>query len=385
MENENWYWDRRMLNSIKFSLGVLSLICGIVLISTAFYQFKDELLEFDGGGPPYPELKSVFDPEPEIFHPEIFIPGGIILLILGLVLLLILRLQITGTKNKQLDYLSICLMGWILFFIVIFIAGNIMVHFYSGRYEVLNPTFLMIGAFTSICISISILFYVNKITNKERITSGNFNPPRKLLDYRVLDYGFVLIFLLGICLASFYMVPALSHNTEPTHYHIYWENGRDPEKVVLPGMTASYHLVVETSGGTTSFKVHIIEINRKGNWSVSSEELIVKPNEKKIINFTNYVSPDATEDEYYFRFWVVYSNIFETELVQTYATLDMDWYNSSQTTNPSFFALNSSGTISSHSDEPIVGQLVLITFIVLIVITVLFLKNKKRSQVGNEQ
>lgn len=376
----------RVINSIKFYFGVFSIICGIVLILMIFYQYVHHW-DFERihseAYPDHPEILTAFNPE--FFHPEIFIPEGMILLMLGFVLLYVLKLQIRN-NNKQLKYIMVGLIVSILFFSIFFIIGHVLTLDHLGRWDVINPLIGIIVAIIVICTLIFLLIFVNKLTSRFDKPSGiNDELPKNLVNNKVMDYKVITALLFATCVVTFSIMPIFDLIAPSSSFTVYWEDG-SPYKVVLPGMNASFNLTFEWKGGagTGTVKEVIVETGRTGNWSISSTEVVIKPNEKKTITFTNYIPINATEGYYYFRYWrvgVTDQGItgFGGNSITTEVTLDMDYYNTSQPpSNKTFWKPSGDGARVSQCYD-IFTPLIILPFFAWIVISIIFFKRRKES------
>ncbi len=157
----NLFKDPRMPTTIKFTMAIISIVCGIFSISMIFYQFTSAGY--------YKSLDEHNNTESttfqsEIFHPEIFIPEGFILIMLGSVLLYILRRQVSNEgKSKRMNSISLGFSICILLFIALFVFGFIVLSVFVDTYTLLDPLFGIITAPLIFCASIYIIRYVNKI------------------------------------------------------------------------------------------------------------------------------------------------------------------------------------------------------------------------------
>ncbi len=386
MESKDLIGNKRKSNTIKFCFAILSIICGIFLILMLFYQYLNllKIQLINGVNIEEDIMFSAF--HPELFYPEIFIPQGVILVILGFVLLFILRWQVRNeNENKRINTLSIWLIIPILIFIGIFMGGLILGYYFLGKYGIISPLSGMITAIIVVSCSIYILVYVNKTKrNKSEGFVGNKKPPTRLLTNNVLNYLVITIFLFHIFIFSF--IPMFF---EPGTVLVYdWEDGPWTTKVALPGMNVSYNLTLGSQDGPATFIFLISDNDIRGNWSVSSKEITVKPNEKKIITFINYVPEDVPEGYYYYGFYLIYMTNhgpgggWGVNIV-TEVTHNISYYNESQSIPDGFSLAETGGFATKEGFYEVMIRLSTIILLAWIVITVFFLWNKRMANAGD--
>ncbi len=372
--------DYRMFNSIKFSIAVISIICGIFLILMLFYRYYFYFKRLGS------EWISAF--HPELYYPIIFIPEGLILLMLGIILLFISRWQVRNEiNNKNLNSITKWLIVLIIIFVVIFIVGLVIGSYIHGSYALFGPWFGLILLPFIIFLSFYIFHRISKMNGiKNEIPDKSNKTNKKLLDSKDVDYVTITTILLVVCIVS--PIPVFLH--EPvTSYCYYWEDSWD-HKVALPGMNVTYNLTFEHHEGDSNFKCAIVEMDDgiegnwddiDGNWSISSKEVIVKPNEKKTIIFTNFIPSDTPPFESYsYHFYLVEigdngPNSGGTWSVSTFVTHNVSYYNDSQQSGASVWR---NWGVSSPSFE-FFGLLTVLTFIAWIAISIIYFKIWEKS------
>ncbi|UCG70936.1 MAG: hypothetical protein JSV09_08045 [Thermoplasmata archaeon] len=378
MRIRSLFIDNRLPNTMKFCIAVLSIISGMFLILMLFYQHVRLLyLIFQQRLNPQWTYTSEF--QPELFHPEVFIPEIIILLLLGTILLYVLKWRVkNGIEDKYVDRISLWLTIWTFVFIMLFTIGFIIAHEFFGRYEILGPAFGILSAVVVICGSIYVIVYLYKSNSiEDRSHLRNDMSQKKLLDNRVLNYKLVTIIFLGLALISFFMTFVLAQIVPLTPCSASLE----AEKVALPGMNVTFNLTVEVGDGPGTTQIVVIETSSSGNWSVSPSEIIVGPNERKSITFTNYVPQNATENiQYSYHFMV--NEIGERgpnsefgESIVTRVTDDIDEYYASQTTpdTTTIFSIPIVGF--QQSIQEIMIDLAIIIFLTWVIISAFFIYN----------
>jgi MFS family permease len=152
--------DPRISTTLKFSMAVISIVCAIFLISMIFFQFTSAGY--------YNSVDGYNDTELTTFRPEIFIPEGLILLMLGSITLYILREQVRNEeKNKRINSISLGLSICILLYIALFVFGFIILSLLAKGYTILDPLFGLIAAPLIFCASIYLFYYINKTKHDE--------------------------------------------------------------------------------------------------------------------------------------------------------------------------------------------------------------------------
>lgn len=224
-------------------------------------------------------------------------------------------------KINQVDFywfwIYICVM---VFIFMLFVVGAL------GSSMTVILLSIMVGLlllFNLISASCNLFLYADKAKNDNEINDASRRKPAKeikqsqrLLSPQVLNYRIITAFLLGIALIYLSMFFIMYRNVPSTSYYIYWEyNDRslqysdNPEKIALPGVNVSYNLILESKRGVVTSKLVVVanDDEVEGNWSVNPKEVTLKPNERKTINFTNYVPRNAeTWEKHYYEFFLIH-------------------------------------------------------------------------------
>jgi hypothetical protein len=300
-------------------------------------KYKRELLGGGGYSETYKAKMSTF--QPEIFHPEIFIPQTIILILLGSILIYLLKSQVRN-NTERIGYDTIIKYLTIInaIFCGIFILGLIFGYSIYGTYGIVHP---LLGIVLVIIVSLGSLFIfvlIKRIRRNVEHPEEFQNKTKKLIDYKLLDFRVITAFLLAMVFVS--PLPIFFIHTSTIQY-IYWENDSYKNIYVFPGTNVSYNLTVVSQDGPDTLTYHIVEIENwtTGNWEVNPRKVVVRPNEKKNITFTNFVPLNATIGTHYtFRFYLIDSDDSGigsggSESIGTQVTLNRTLINASQNTS----------------------------------------------------
>lgn len=338
---KNLIGDRKTIRSFQFCIAISSIISSLLLFLMLFHQYlikyKRELLGGGGGSELYKATISTF--QPTIFHPEIFIPQSIILLLLGSILIYLLKLQVRNdTERNSYDTIIKYLTIINAIFCGVFILGLIFGYSIYGTYGIVHP---LLGIVLVIIVSLGSLLIVvltkrmrNYVENPEEFP----NKAKKLIDYKLLDFRVITAFLILLVFVSTW--PVFFIHTSTIQY-IYWENESYQNIYVFPGTNVSYNLTVVSQDGPDTLTYYIVEIENRttGNWEVNPRKVVVRPNEKKNITFTNFVPLNATiGTQYTFRFYLINSDDSGigsggSESIGTQVTLNRNLINASQNTS----------------------------------------------------
>jgi hypothetical protein len=314
---------------------------------------------------------------PELFYPEVLIPEAIILLLLGSMQLIIMKWHVKNENvNNKFDQIMMLLTVSIIFFIIIFIPLFIIVHDFYGRYSVFDPLFGIIVALIDICLSIRLLLYLKKIEeHREKNTTKNIKPTRRLLHPNVLNYRLITAFFVVLILILLIVIIPYGRITPRTYQSVYWEDSNSLSKTALPGMNVSFNLILESKGGRSISKYVIVGFDEvgleeevKGNWSISPKCVTVRPDERKTITFTNYIQENSTEDDNYYRFVFIELNergyvVAMNKECFTEITNDTNEYNASQSNSISSPWQHVSSGVGRSSLNVKLAELAIITFL----------------------
>jgi heme/copper-type cytochrome/quinol oxidase subunit 2 len=322
--------------------------------------------------------------QPKIFYPEIFIPQIIILLSMGSILLYFLMQQIKyGSDKKYINIITVWFISCILFFVLIFIVGLIIMHELYGEWSVIDPLLSIILGFFVIIISVFLFIFIYKYNFKnDKIPKRNFNPPKKFIDNNTINYKILTVILLGIVIISFFMFFILASIHPWTDQTIYWEDQRWPEGTVLPGMNISYNLIIERNDALRKPEIIIHEYSNDGNWTINTKITESGPILRKTITFTNFVPINTTKNRFDYSFELIVMNErgpseAMKEGITTFVTYDINEYNSSQlSSDTSPPAIISMGSFRSTIYESLMDYAI-ITFSFWMIITVIYVKNSK--------
>jgi uncharacterized membrane protein YidH (DUF202 family) len=372
--------DSRFPTTIKFCIAIFSIVCAIFLISLMLLQYRgyyyNNLYDFD-------EVvtraeNSAF--KPELIFPEILFLEAITLLFLGFNLLYILKRQVKKGSNNKLIYkiswvLALCICMFCVIFIFDFILSLGLIA--GGMY---GSLFLIITVLIVIITSVYISIYIQKIDGSKNNRIDE-KPQNKLLSRNVLNYRLFTAFLFGMVIISFIMIIVLGFFVQWTKHSIYWEGEEVFYKNTIPGSNVTHNLTFESDGGNSVSKFVIVETGFKGNWSVSSKEILLKPNEVKIITFTNYVPQNASDgDIYSYGFFLVEiddkgKTMVITERCATRTTINPKLYLDPQIigTVPWEDSFTYETNSSFHHD---LSDLAIISFLSWLAITLLWKKKK---------
>lgn len=367
--------SRKTLNSIEFSVIVIAIIFGIVLILMIFYQYVAyyELSQYPT------HMLQTFNPT--LFYPEIFIPEGIMLIALGFTLFFIFKMQIKiPIRNKTLDYLSIGLVSIIMILIFVFIVGHNILRYYHYTYEILDPQFLIISTTIVIVFSIIILNNLKRISrNEEKSPEHKEITSKQIIHKSIINFTIVTIFFLIIIINSLFIGIYFFQGSYGEHT-ISKNDFLISDQVVLPGMNATYHFIIESEGGSGSSTYVVIEKHKIGNWTVNMFEVEIKPNERKVITFTNQVPEDSSEKENTYIFSLIWmtdsgpkSKGSDQSLI-TYVTHDEDYFNFSQSSESNMTPYSYSGGPSSTFSKDLLFPFAAWLFIVWFIITIIYSK-----------
>jgi uncharacterized membrane protein YidH (DUF202 family) len=381
--------EKRTANTIRFCVATLSIICGIFFILLIFYQYIEFYFIRGGLGADRDFTKLwISGIPPEIFHPGIFIPQGLIFLLLGGNLVYVVKKKINFNLDEKLfNRISSIIMILIISFVMVFLIGLMLGRILLGSYGVVNSLISIVIMILIIIITILIYLYVNKninFPNKERHKEGL---SKNLTDYRILNYKIISLFMAFLFILAIILLFVFAYIAPTSYQSVYWENEESPNKVVLPGMNVTYNLYVENREGSNTNIFVIMEMNNgvEGNWSVNAKKITLKPNEVKAFTFTNYIPQNASDGErYHYTFFIGDGDdsglsTLATEGISTEVTRNLAeyyFYQAHPSTTPP--AVVWSGGVKSSSFYGIMSRLASITFLTWIVITVLFALNERK-------
>ena len=370
--------DYRLPLTLKFCLGVTSLVSGIFLISLLLYHYL--------GPRHWPnDFELVF--QRELFHPEIFIPEMIILFIMGFLILHMLKWQVKKENdNEKVQTLLLWYSIWAFIFIILFIPGFIIAHDFFGRYSLLGSGFGIVALIVVSISSIFIILYLRKIGKDKLQKEQKDKQLRKLLNNRVLNYDFIMIFMFGLALVSLFVFFILEEVTPYTSYRITWEEEFNEDRLGLPGTNLTINMTVEIIEGPGAIGVSIVENENRSwnnrNWNVSPQTVVVRHNEVKTITFTCTIPQNAPENSFY-----SYSgSLIDFEELQPISstgtsiectvTHDIDEYNEAQSRLESSSSLWRTGGATQISISMQMIELAIILLFADIIITAFFKWNK---------
>lgn len=290
--------DPRLPATIKFCIAVISIVCAIFLISLMLLQYRsyyyNNLYDFDEAVTR--AENSAF--QPELLFPEILFLETLILLLLGFNLLYIVKRHVKkGSDNKFMYNMSWILALFICLFCVIFIFDFILSLDLIVR-GIYGFIFLIITIFILIITSIYIFICLHKI-DRNKNSRIDDKSQKTLLVNNVLNYKVFTSIIFGFIIMIFILIIVLGFFVQWTEHSIYWEGGEVFYKNAIPGINVTHNLTFESEGGNTVSEFVIVETGFKGNWNISSKEILLKPNEIKIITFTNYIPQNASDGDIY--------------------------------------------------------------------------------------
>lgn len=308
--------DERTPRTFMFFIAVFSILCSIFLISMLYSQYPySGFLRYERYASSdilddvniTSEDAKLLTPDSELNHPEIFIPQIIVLMVLGIALLLILKKGTkSGTNSENINGLARIVSICIALFIVLFFFGMMYANDFLGRYSLLDPLFGIFAAGFAVTSLIYIFYRIKSMDDKSNVDDENHRPPRKLMDHNAINYGgfTVLFIILGVVV--FLIMVNIGEAAPISEISVYWENGESPYGSALPGMNVTYNLTIESRGGVATTRFALVELGVKGNWSINTKEIILRPDEKKNFSFTNYVPENASDgDTYGYAFYFI--------------------------------------------------------------------------------
>jgi hypothetical protein len=241
-----------------------------------------------------------------------------------------------------------------------------------------------------IFLSIYLLLYLKKIEEQhDKNTIRNIKRTKMLLHPNVLNYRLITVFFIVLILITLIVIIPYGKITPRTYQSVYWEDNNSLYKTALPGMNVTFKLILESKEGRSISKYVIVGFDEvgldeevKGNWTISPKQIIVQPDERKTITFTNYIRQNTTEDDNYYRFVFIELNEIGYVMAMnmecfTEITNETSEYNESQSNSISSPLQHVNSGVGRSRLNVKLLELTIITFLTWIVITYFFRKNKK--------